>query len=57
MPEIFLSVLMTFNEGKNAGNIVNKIKTQVKINGNCAIDFTEIKVDISSGGKWKVLRK
>lgn len=56
-PQVWLSVLMPFNEGEDAAKLANKkIKTTVDRKGNAGAKIGKVKVTIDADGTWKVKR-
>jgi hypothetical protein len=54
--EVFLSVLVTFDEGQPAREVARRIKTNVKKAGECTATIGSIIVTIASDGSWQVKR-
>jgi len=56
-PEIFLSVLIPFNEGEDAAVLAKKIRTSVDAGGNAKVRIGRVYVTVSNNGNWRVKRK
>ena len=56
IPQVWLSVLMPFNEGAHAAAVAKKIRTAVDGKGNTRAEIGSVKVSIAADGLWNVKR-
>ena len=54
--QVWLSVLVPFNEGEDAAAVAKKIKTAVDGKGNAEARMGNVEVSIHDGGHWSVRR-
>ena len=54
--EVFLSVLVPFDEGQPAHEVARRIKTNVNKSGECTANIGSLIVTIASDGVWQVKR-
>ena len=56
-PQVWLSVLVPFNEGRDAAAVARKIRTSVDEKGSAAATVGRLKVTIGEDGAWSVKRQ
>ena len=56
VPEVFLSVLVPFEEGQESSGVTEKIETGVEDSGKCTAKIGSVLVTIIPDGSWKVDR-
>ena len=56
-PQVWLSVLVPFNEGRDAAAVARKIRTSVDEKGLAAATVGRLKVTIGEDGAWSVKRQ
>ena len=55
--QVFLSVLMSYNEGRRASEVAKSIKTRVDGGGKCSAAIGGVNVTITADGDWTVKRR
>ena len=55
-PQVWLSVLVPFNEGEDAGKVAKRIKTRVDGSGTAMATIGRIAITIAADGSWQVKR-
>ena len=56
VPQVFLSVLVPFDDGRPAGDIASKIETKVETGGECTATIGSTTVTIAPDGSYNVTR-
>ena len=56
-PQVWLSVLVPFNEGGDAAELARKIRTSVDEKGSASVTVGRLKVTIGEDGAWSVKRQ
>lgn len=55
-PQIWLGVLLPFNDGEDATKVAERIKTSVDSAGKATAGVGNVKVTIAAAGRWWVTR-
>ena len=56
-PQVWLSVLLPFNEGRDAGELAGRIRTSVDEKGSATATAGKLQIKISADGAWSVNRQ